>query len=926
MDSTQWQSFLKSCLDILRNGESKFDGLKAINEFITLITLKLIENRICDKNNDVIDENINIPIGVDCKMTNIYNNYCTIDKMKIKTSANDLYDIMYNKFRIFDIIQDFDDDMNVISETRTRNSNEECIIIRFNSITDNLNRATKNTNDSKTLTSFDKTHSKDIQLIIKKIHETFQNTNIDDFDYDAFGDAYEKMIADELGNSSKRYGQYFTKRDLISLIINELDIKSTDKCYDPSCGTGGFILGFSKKFKTDKNFIENNIHGNEILEEVHKTMAFNMLAYNIDGCIGNISNTDSITLQHHLNTLKKFDVVGANPPFGMSINCEIKDFSVIVKDSVALFLQHIYFCLKDGGRAGIVIDRGILNNGVDKKNSWEKRLRKFLIEHTSINKIINLPTGIFKHTNFATSVIFFTKGQPTTNIKYIEGYFDASDKGKGEKTLLLGDEKIITIKQIKEKNYSLKYDDYFKIQETMTNDNKWIKLGDIIKYVKYESKKDEHKTENGIYPFYNSTIKNHLYCDEFTNDDECLIINKVNGTGKCKIFYNNGKFSATSAVIIFKPKNNDILIKYLYYYLIINKFIIESKYAGGDKKSLSNANFETVLIPNLSIQHQEEIVQFLDEIYQKYRIEDTIKYMKDSKIFNLLIEKNYDGFNRIMFYQENIPILINELENIPIKKNNYIQSLFKTVNGKMMRLGDLVEIKFGTRITKSKDGKSEKDSDVYPVYGGGDITFYTNNYNRDGETIIMSRFGVSPKCVRIINGKIFLNDSAMSIHIKGNNSIEYIKNYLVYNQDRIFKNYTGGQAQLNMETNKLLDEFKIPIPSLQSQLNIIEKINKLNEPLSHYESYTKILNEELQNIRQTINNLTKLETNIDIDTIIESDSVIESDTNNEILVETIKQEQSTDEEITKTKKKIIKQKQPIDGNIIKVKKLTKTKT
>ena len=41
MDSLQWQSFLKSCLDILRNGESKFDGLKAINEFINRLLLVL---------------------------------------------------------------------------------------------------------------------------------------------------------------------------------------------------------------------------------------------------------------------------------------------------------------------------------------------------------------------------------------------------------------------------------------------------------------------------------------------------------------------------------------------------------------------------------------------------------------------------------------------------------------------------------------------------------------------------------------------------------------------------------------------------------------------------------------------------------------------------------------------------------------------
>ena len=63
MDSNQWQTFLKSCLDILRNGRSKFDGLKAINEFLTLITLKLVEHRIRDivasKLSERIDEILN---------------------------------------------------------------------------------------------------------------------------------------------------------------------------------------------------------------------------------------------------------------------------------------------------------------------------------------------------------------------------------------------------------------------------------------------------------------------------------------------------------------------------------------------------------------------------------------------------------------------------------------------------------------------------------------------------------------------------------------------------------------------------------------------------------------------------------------------------------------------------------------------------
>lgn len=122
-------------------------------------------------------------------------------------------------------------------------------------------------------------------LVIIKIHETFKDIDLNNFNYDAFGEAYEKMIADELGNSSKRYGQYFTKRDLINFIINELNIKETEKCYDPACGSGGFILGFAKNFKNNLDFIKNNIYGQEILPEVHKTTSFNMIAHNTDGCL-----------------------------------------------------------------------------------------------------------------------------------------------------------------------------------------------------------------------------------------------------------------------------------------------------------------------------------------------------------------------------------------------------------------------------------------------------------------------------------------------------------------------------------------------------------------------------------------------------------------------------------------------------------------
>ena len=929
MDSIQWYAFLTSCLDILRNGDSKFDGIKAINEFLSLITLKLVENRIRKKKKDNEEYNDEkIRIGSDCKMTWLYDNYCQPEHLKDGKKASELYDLLYNVGRVWTVKQKLDDNLNVLSEKKTRNDKDDCIFVRFNQYTDKLTNITNNITDSKNITSFDSSHAWDIQKLVAKIHTTIGNIDMSKLNYDAFGEAYEKMMADELGNSSKRYGQYFTRRDLIDLVIKELKIKSTDKCYDPACGTGGFLLSFAKAMKKNSDFVKNNVWGQEFLDEVHKTMCFNMLAFGIDGCLGHISKGNSIDKFYHSKVAGTFDVVGANPPFGMSLDCMIDDYPIKVKNSVALFLQHIYFSLKKGGRAGIVIDRGILNNGSNKPNSWEKKLRKFLLENTSITKIINLPTGIFKHTNFATSVIFFTKGEPTKSIKYIEGYFKNEDKGKGDKPLYLREEKILNIADIKNKNYSLKWDDYWG--EADNNQENKTDIINLIDYVKFTPKKKEIEKINGKYPYYNSSIIKHNLTDEFTNDEECLIINKVNGSGKCKIYFNKGKFSASSAVIIFKPKNESINIRFLYYYLNLHKKDIEKMYSGGDKKSLNLSSFEKIKVFYLPLKHQEEIVELLDEIYKgkkitienadgeeetiikKYYMADTIEYLKDYPIFNLLIQKNYDDFRELMDLQENLKFLFGERELIKRKKLLEIKGILNTGCAEnnyviKMNLGDICEIKFGDRITKGKDEVDKNSKDAIPVYGGGDITFYTNKHNRDGETLVISRFGVSPKCVRILKGKIWLHDNGMSVHIKKNKEISfnYLKYYILNNSKQIFKKFTTRNAQARMETNKLLREFEVFVPPLKVQEEIVKKIEQTESETSHYAIYSKAIQKELDNVSQIVKNLCSM-LDIDLKQIEDNNNNTDVNVQDNHNLKLIDFEKSTtpEKKVSRTKKQI----------------------
>ena len=218
--------------------------------------------------------------------------------------------------------------------------------------------------------------------------------------------------------------------------------------------------------------------------------------------------------------------------------------------------------------------------------------------------------------------------------------------------------------------------------------------------------------------------------------------------------------------------------------------------------------------------------------------------------------------NKTMHTTHNILTITFEMivnKNWSFKYEDYIEKVDNGVNGILYKpLGDVCEIQFGTRITKTKDSINEKDDiEKYPVYGGGDITFYTDKYNRESDTLIIGRFGVSPTCVRLIKEKFFLNDSGLSILKYKNIQIKYLQIFLQVNQNLIYK-YAEGQGQKNLQTNKFLKEFKIPILSVEHQQRIVDfmdnligedfsKLDKLVSKFKDYNLFELLIYEEYDN-------------------------------------------------------------------------------
>jgi restriction endonuclease S subunit len=548
----------------------------------------------------------------------------------------------------------------------------------------------------------------------------------------------------------------------------------------------------------------------------------------------------------------------------------LKTGKKVIKDAMAQFIMHMYQSLLPGGRCGTVSDRGIINNGTDSKNAWQTKLRKFLLENTNLYRIVLLPKETFEYTTFATCILFFNKDtNGTSSVEYRE----LSIKEviiDGQKTKTINEDKIlgtITIEQIKSNNYSLKSDDYFKIKEVKQDMDQWIKLGDICKLIQKSKHKAGDAIENGEFNFYTSSniIKKSNYNDY---QNETLIL----GSGGNGSLFIDSNFSCSADNFLIQNKTTDYILKYIYYYLKLSFYELYKLFKGNGLKHLSQTDLLNYLIPNIPLDHQTEIVEFLDKQFEMYQIN---KLNKQIPLFDLLIKKEWQMATELIHLVYRQMATVEELANI--KRD--IGAIFGlSVYGlgdkcQMMKLGDVVKIESGNGKFKLSD---LCDDGIYDYYSASknNPTGKINNYCFDGNEYMLfvksggnkndlysdTGLGKLFKCT----GKTAGNPAILKMVIRNANIvninyfIKYMMCYIV--KIRGYAVFNAGNG--NIRIPELLNEFKIPVPSLEIQEDIINKINKLNEQSSHYDQYAKFIQTELDNITETIQNMTKIKSEL----------------------------------------------------------------
>ncbi|CAC9628522.1 Type I restriction-modification system, specificity subunit S [uncultured Gammaproteobacteria bacterium] len=158
------------------------------------------------------------------------------------------------------------------------------------------------------------------------------------------------------------------------------------------------------------------------------------------------------------------------------------------------------------------------------------------------------------------------------------------------------------------------------------------------------------------------------------------------------------------------------------------------------------------------------------------------------------------------------------------------------------KLGEVCEVEYGTRVVRKRDGGT-----IFPVYGGGGATFFMDTFNRE-DCLVVARFAMSEKCTRFVKGKLFLNDSGLSVKTKNDKEInqEFLNLQFLHLNDYIYS-LARGAAQKNLNV-PIFRKLEIHYPrSLKAQKRIVAILDKTFAALTKAET---IATTNLQNAKE----------------------------------------------------------------------------
>ena len=693
---------------------------------------------------------------------------------------------------------------------------------------------------------------------------------INEFEYshsEKLGDAFEYLLS--VMGSQGDAGQFRTPRHVIDFIAACLNPQKYEKVADPACGTAGFLLS------AYKHILQNNTDkrlGDKLTPDDRKKLAENFYGYDISPDMVRLSlvnmylhgfttpkifEYDTLSSEDRWN--ETFDVILANPPF-MTPKGGIrphKKFGVQANKAEVLFTDYIAEHLNKNGRAGIVVPNGI----VATTQTAYKHLRKMLV-NDSLIAVVSLPAGCFlPYSGVKTSILMLDKplAKKTDKILFIkindDGYELGAQRREQEKNDLplaleafnAYKESISSGKPFDEEKYSsicalvekekiagnkdivLNGERYVEGKVSQT-EFELVKIGDIFKT---SSGGTPLRTKSEYYQ--NGTIswlKSGEVAQGYIYHSEEFITEEGLKNSSAKLFPINSvlvamygatagqvgilKFESTTnqAICAIYP-NDNVMPEYLYFILKQQTQNFVALSGGGGQPNISQQIIKDFEIPLPPLEIQAQIVKEI-EGYQK--IIDGAKMVVNNYKPTISIKPEWDMV---------------ELGEVCKPEYGYTETAKEKGNARYIRITDI-----------GIDGKL-KPTDMKYVETNKD----TLKSIVKKDDILVARTGATYGKTMIFDEEYQAVFASFLIRLNFNKEKIFPKYYWVFAQSQDYISQAerlmtgGGQPQFN---GNAIIKILIPVPSIEEQKSIVEKIENEMTLVEHSKKLISIFEQKIK--------------------------------------------------------------------------------
>ncbi len=238
---------------------------------------------------------------------------------------------------------------------------------------------------------------------------------------DVIGDAYMYLIEKFASDAGKKAGEFFTPKEVSTLLAQLTASKAGARICDITCGSGSLLIKAGQAVGSN-NF---SLYGQELNGSTWALAMMNMLLHGFDSATIRWGDTIRNPKLKEGDALMKFDTVVANPPFSLdkwgadeAEDDEHKRFwrgTPPKSKGDWAFISHMIEVANERGTVGVIVPHGVLFRGAS-----EGRIRQQTIDENILEAVIGLPANLFFGTGIPAAIIIFRKGRKNENVLFID--------------------------------------------------------------------------------------------------------------------------------------------------------------------------------------------------------------------------------------------------------------------------------------------------------------------------------------------------------------------------------------------------------------------------------------------------------------------------------------------------------------------------